>query len=76
MFKPSTLNLLAQLARGIARQFGNNCEIVVHDLSRRSIDNSIVIIENGHVTSRKAGDGPSHEVLEALKENPPDWMTI
>lgn len=70
MFKPSTLNLLAQLARGISRQFGSNCEIVVHDLSRHAIDNSIVIIENGHVTSRKVGDGPSHVVLEALKENP------
>lgn len=62
----TTLKFLTQLAQGIAQQFGNNCEVAVHDLSENYKDSSIVVIENGHVTSRKVGDGPSMVVLEAL----------
>ena len=65
-----TFTTLKQLARGLAEQFGSNCEIVIHDLSEEHIDNSIVHIENGHVTGRSIGDGPSHIVLESLMENP------
>ena len=61
-----TYDFLKRLAKGIAQQFGENCEVVVHDLSNHFTENSIVIIENGQVTSRKAGDGPSPVVLEAL----------
>lgn len=61
-----TLEFLKQLARGIAQQFGGNCEVVVHDLSDNNVESSIVAIENGHITNRKVGDGPSHVVLEAL----------
>lgn len=60
------LVFLKQLAKGIASQFGNNCEVVVHDLSDNNVESSIIAIENGHVTNRKVGDGPSHVVLEAL----------
>ena len=66
MFDAMTLDFLKQLAKGIAQQFGNDCEVVVHDLTSNNPDSSIVAIENGHVTSRKLGDGPSHVVLEAL----------
>ncbi|MBM6869703.1 helix-turn-helix transcriptional regulator [Pseudoflavonifractor phocaeensis] len=65
----STIEFLLQLAKGIARQFGPNCEVVVHDLVSNDPDSSIVAIENGHVTGRKVGDGPSHIVLEALQNN-------
>ena len=41
--------------------------MVVHDLSTNDPDSSIVAIENGHVTGRKVGDGPSHAVLEGLR---------
>ena len=58
---------LQQLAKGISAQFGSNCEVVVHDLSDHFTESSIVIIENGHVTNRKIGDGPSHIVLETLQ---------
>lgn len=61
------LALLGQLAKGIATQFGQNCEVVVHDLRGSFSESSIVIIENGHVTGRKLGDGPSHVVLETLR---------
>lgn len=55
------------MAHGIAAQFGTNCEVVLHDLSANRLESSIVYIENGHVSNRKLGDGPSHVVLEAMK---------
>ena len=64
------IQLLSQVARGLAGQFGSNCEIVVHDLSKHNLESSIVVIENGQVSNRKIGDGPSHVVLEALKQDP------
>lgn len=67
MLSASTLQFLFQLAKGISRQFGPNCEVVVHDLDSNDPNSSIVDIENGHVTGRKVGDGPSHVVLEALR---------
>ena len=63
----SAIKFYLKLAKGIAQQFGHNCEVVVHDLESGDLDSSIVAIENGHVSGRKIGDGPSHEVLEALK---------
>ena len=67
-----TFTTLKQLARGLAEQFGSNCEIVIHDLSEEHIDNSIVHIENGHVTGRKLGGSPSNVVIEAIQKNPDD----
>lgn len=66
MQNSNMLAFLKQLANGIAQQFGRNCEVVVHDLSDNNVASSIIAIENGHVTNRKVGDGPSHVVLEAL----------
>ena len=43
---------------------------MVHDLATNDPERSIVAIENGHVTGRKVGDGPSHVVLEALQGTP------
>lgn len=63
-----SLDWLKTLAQGIATQFGPNCEVVIHDLTGQDPERSIVVIENGHVTGRKVGDGPSHVVLEALRE--------
>ena len=63
----SHLQFCFQLARGIAQQFGSNCEVVVHDLDSNDVEHSIVAIENGHVSGRRVGDGPSHIVLEALR---------
>ncbi|HCD43178.1 MAG TPA: hypothetical protein DEQ64_05495 [Lachnoclostridium sp.] len=64
------LELLTQIAHGIATHFGNNCEVVIHDIRKEDIDSSIVYIENGQVSNRKLGDGPSEIVLETLKKNP------
>lgn len=63
----SALEFYFQLARSIAKQFGPDCEVVVHDLESNDPESSIVAIENGHVSGRRVGDGPSHVVLEALQ---------
>ncbi len=65
------LEMLRQVANGIAAQFGTNCEVVVHDLSRNP-DHSIVHIVNGHVSGRKVGDGASNVVMEQLETNDPE----
>ena len=59
------------MAAGIAAQFGSDCEVVVHDLSRHP-DHTIVAIENGHVSGRQVGDGASHVVMEQLETNDPE----
>ena len=64
------LEFLKQLAHGLTAQFGNSCEVVIHDLKRKDLDSSIVYIENGHVSNRHTGDGPSGIVLETLRSDP------
>lgn len=64
-----SLDLLKQIAHGLAQQFGDSCEIVIHDV-RHGIENTILYIENGHVTDRKSGDSASNVVLEAIKADP------
>lgn len=63
------LELMKQLANGMARQFGQNCEVVIHDLTKHP-ENSIAYIVNGQVTNRKIGDGPSKVVLETMHKDP------
>ena len=67
------LDLYRRLAKAIVTQFGDNCEVVVHDL-KGDPDHTIVAIENGHVSHRHEGDGPSRVVLEALKESDPEKL--
>lgn len=64
------LDLLKQIAHGLTVQFGSSCEVVIHDLRKKELENSIVYIENGHISNRKLGDGPSSVVLETLNKNP------
>jgi predicted transcriptional regulator YheO len=64
------IDFLRRLARGVAVQFGSNCEVVVHDLRAKDPESTIVAIENGHVSGRKVGDGPSNVVLKALRSDP------
>lgn len=66
MLDQKEMENLKQIAKGVAAQFGSNCEVVIHEISEKSAYSSIVAIENGHVSGRKVGDGPSHVVLEQL----------
>ena len=71
------LNELKQIAKGIAATFGSNCEVVVHDVTGKGADSTIVAIENGHVTGRKVGDGASQVALEQslmADSQPPDRL--
>jgi len=65
-----SLDVLTQIANGLAKQFGQDCEIVIHDLSKENIEHSIIYIQNGHVSGRQVGDGPSKVVLETIHKNP------
>ncbi len=48
------IELLTTLVEILAKHFGQKCEVVLHDYSK-PIDQTIVAIENGHVTKRKVG---------------------
>ena len=61
------LDFLKRLAKAITEQFGDNSEVVVHDLTGGDLEHTVVAIENGHVSRRQMGDGPSRVVLETLK---------
>jgi predicted transcriptional regulator YheO len=62
------LENLKDIAEGIAKEFGQNCEVAIHDLSG-DLENSIVYIINGHVTNRHAGSGTSKIVLETMHKD-------
>jgi len=66
------INLLVQMAKAISVQFGENCEVVIHKVNEKEVENenTIIHIENGHVTSRQVGGGPSCVVIDALKKDP------
>jgi len=57
---------LTQIVNLIEQQFGSNCEVVLHDLSR-PYDSTIVDIRNGHVTNRRVGDCGSNLGLEVIR---------
>ncbi len=70
------LESLKQIAAGVAAQFGDKCEVVIHDVASRP-EHTIVHIENGHVSGRKIGDGASRVVMEQLEhqnEQPQDHL--
>lgn len=52
------------IADTIAETFGNNCEVVVHDLSQP--ESSVVYVANGHVTGRQIGQSFDHLVKQVL----------
>ena len=71
------LETLKQIAAGIAAQFGDKCEVVIHDVSTSHPEHTIVHIENGHVSGRKVGDGASQVVLDQMAtqaEHPRDHL--
>lgn len=67
MLTEERLSLLKQMAHAMAAQFGPSCEVVIHDLTGE-MDRTVAYIENGQVSGRKLGDGPSHAVLDFLRD--------
>lgn len=66
MLSKTRLKFLEQIGQALADQFGENCEIVVHDVDAVQKYSYIAVLINGHITARHLGDGPSHIVLEAM----------
>ena len=58
--------LFQQILTLIERHFGNNCEVVLHDLTA-DYNHSIVDIRNGNVTNRSIGGCGSNLGLEVLR---------
>lgn len=65
-------DLLKPVMKAIAGAVGPHCEVVLHDLTRREMDRTIVAIENGHVTGRTVG-GPSTNLgLDVIRNEEAD----
>lgn len=58
--------LIKSIMKLIAAQFGENCEVVLHDWSNE-YDKTIIAIENGHVSGRHVGCGGSNLGLEVMR---------
>lgn len=58
--------LFQQFLTLISNQFGNKCEVVLHDLTR-DYNSTITDIRNGHVTNRTIGGCGSNLGLEVLR---------
>ena len=60
------LPLLKLLVSGLGKEFGPDCEFLVHDYSK-GFSSSIVAIANGNVTGRSVGDGGTDIGLRVYK---------
>ena len=65
---------LSILVKGLAKTFGPQCEVVLHDLRR--LDKSVIVIENGHITGRKVGSSITNLGLRHLRENTTDDLLL
>lgn len=63
---PSQLQPFIQMVDFIGMAMGNNCEVVLHDVS--NIEHSIVAIKNGHISNRKVGGSLTDLALKILKD--------
>lgn len=59
-------SFIQSLMQCIAAQFGDKCEVVLHDWSK-GYDSSIIAIENGHITGRRIGDSGTNLGLEVMR---------
>ena len=62
------LSFWRDLLSMLEAQYGSNCEIVLHDLTK-DYNHTIVDIRNGHITGRKIGDCGNNLGLEVLSGN-------
>jgi predicted transcriptional regulator YheO len=56
------LDTLKRMANGVAKTFGEDCEVVIYDVENE-IEDSIIYILNGHVSKRDVKGGSSYLVL-------------
>jgi predicted transcriptional regulator YheO len=60
------LDFFKRLMKMLAMEFGDSCEVVLHDLVH-DYDHTIVEILNSHITGRSVGDCGSNLGLEVLR---------
>lgn len=58
------IKLHIPIAEMIADTFGDDCEVVLHDI--QNLEHSVVYVVNGHVTGRKVGQGLNHYVSKVI----------
>jgi len=68
MNKTDPFDFARRLVKALAAQFGSTCEVVLHDLTKEDPDHTIIAIENGYISGRSIGDGPSKIALEAIHD--------
>jgi len=61
---------LNNLAENLAKQFGHNCEVVLHDFTS-GVEGSVVKIVNGHVTGREVGASSTNRRIDAFANREP-----
>jgi predicted transcriptional regulator YheO len=66
------LPTLEPIMKAVAAAVGPHCEVVLHDLSERTVEQTIVAIENGHVTGRAVGGPSTNRGLELLRREAED----
>ncbi|MGB5822812.1 MAG: helix-turn-helix transcriptional regulator [Proteocatella sp.] len=57
-----------RLVPNLASFLGINCEVVFHDFTK-GYDQTVVLIENGHVTNRKVSNCPTSLLFEKFNNN-------
>ncbi len=55
------------VVKGLAKTFGKNFEIVLHDISKT--ESSIIAIENGHITNRTVGSPATDLLIKLVTKN-------
>ena len=68
MKKSDSFDFARRLVKALAIQFGSTCEVVLHDLTGKDLNHTIIAIENGYIAGRSVGDGPSKIALEAIHD--------
>ena len=68
MKKKDQFDFAKRMVKALAVQYGSTCEVVLHDLTTGDLNHTIIALENGHISGRHIGDGPSKIALEAIKD--------
>lgn len=64
--------VLLPVMQAVCEAVGRNCEVVLHDLSKRDLSHSVYAIYNGAVSNREVGSPSTNLGLEALRDEAAD----
>lgn len=64
--------VLLPVMQAVCEAVGRNCEVVLHDLSKRDLSHSVYAIYNGAVSNRGVGSPSTSLGLEALRDESAD----